>query len=244
MQTFTLVALFVVLCCAVADEAKLFFYKTTETSPVVQNRDFVISYKLHNAGEGPAYNVEITDRYDQKDFSVKSHSAVDNVITIAVPEVLPMDTHEVNVTVVPLKFGGYVPTLAKVKYSGGADRILSSGDEDDEEMDEEMDLDGEVREESPAETGTIGYSTSVGSLEIVEEELFVRRQSEFNFDRISINHIIFLVGAIFLYTVIKASMDKAAAKKAARRKASTPITSPSPSKKKSASKKKGSAKKD
>jgi len=166
-----------------ADEAKLFFYKSTETKPVVQNRDFVITYKVVNIGDGPAYNIEITDRYDQHDFEMKSHEADDNMITINIGEIAATESHEVNVTVVPLKFGGYVPTLAKIKFSGGADRILDDDDDDDDDdMEGEVDLDAAGEDDDsepaePAETGTIGYSTSLGRLEIVEEALFLRRSA-------------------------------------------------------------------
>lgn len=157
---------------------------------MVQNQDFVISYKIMNAGDGAAYDIEITDRYDQNDFEIKSHDAIDSVITINIPEVPPSETHEVNVTVVPLKFGGYVPTLAKIKYSGGSDRILDAPEDDeDDEDDEQVDLDSEGEEdteEAPAQTGTIGYSTSLGRLEIVEEALHLRQSSSTVYQAVSI----------------------------------------------------------
>ena len=105
------------------------------------------------------------------------------MITINIGEIAATESHEVNVTVVPLKFGGYVPTLAKIKFSGGADRILDDDDDDDDDdMEGEVDLDAAGEDDDsepaePAETGTIGYSTSLGRLEIVEEALFLRRSA-------------------------------------------------------------------
>lgn len=171
-------ALLMLACAAVmGDEARVFFHKSTATSPVVQNQEFVISYKVTNEGEGAAYNIEITDRYDQNDFDLKTHEAIDNVITLTIPEVRAHETQEVNVTVVPRKFGGYVPTLARIKYSGGADRILdASVDVDAEDVEVDLDEDGDEIDDS-AETGTIGYSTSLGRLEIVEEALWLRQST-------------------------------------------------------------------
>mmetsp|Transcript_26703 Transcript_26703/g.29100 ORF Transcript_26703/g.29100 Transcript_26703/m.29100 type:complete len:83 (-) Transcript_26703:12-260(-) len=44
-------------------EAKVFLYKFTDTNPVVEAKDFVITYQLINNGNGIATGIEVRDRY-------------------------------------------------------------------------------------------------------------------------------------------------------------------------------------
>lgn len=44
--------------------AKLLLYKYSDTNPVVEGKDFVISYQLVNIGNTAATSIEIGDRYD------------------------------------------------------------------------------------------------------------------------------------------------------------------------------------
>ena len=44
--------------------AKLLLYKYSDTNPVVEGKDFVISYQLVNIGNTGATSIEIGDRYD------------------------------------------------------------------------------------------------------------------------------------------------------------------------------------
>ena len=46
--------------------ARILLYKSTETNPVVEQKDFVISYQVINTGEVVANNIEIADKYDPK----------------------------------------------------------------------------------------------------------------------------------------------------------------------------------
>ena len=185
-----------IIWAAVADqEARLFLYKEKLTDPVVEGKDLVINYRIINRGDGPAYNIKVTDRYDPSSFDIKDIERDDQIVSFSVDEVAAQATVAINVTVVPKLFGEYNPTRARVKYSGGADIFLNVDDEDSEV---EVDLDNieESSEEPEIETGRIGYSNSLGRVKIIEAALYERQNATHYLGK-----ALFLIMAIFAVMV-------------------------------------------
>jgi hypothetical protein len=187
------------LSFAVANEAKILFYKSIDkTEPVIENKEFVISYKIINVGDGPAYNIELSDKYSEASFDCTSHERQvmegrevegKSWIIIDVPTIPPEEDFEFNVTVIPKLFGSYGSTLARIQYQGGADRILDDDDDDDDEYDDEDNLDlenededeneneDENEDENTSKMGRIGFSNSLGKIKIIEQAVHDRQQS-------------------------------------------------------------------
>jgi len=174
MSRLLLVCLFVIFAFVLSEEAKLVFYKTKVSERVFEGQDLIISYKLINIGDGPAYGIEVSDDYDRQSFLLTSHERPEeessgnpgeenNKVIIQFPDIPPQESHAVNVTVVPQVSGVFTPGLAEVKYSGGADVPLE--DEDDEDEEETMDLD-EASPEKEVETGRIGRSNLLNRIRI------------------------------------------------------------------------------
>ena len=57
MSRLLLVCLFVIFAFVLSEEAKLVFYKTKVSESVFEGQDLIISYKLINIGDGPAYEI-------------------------------------------------------------------------------------------------------------------------------------------------------------------------------------------
>ena len=157
----------------ISEEAKLLLYKKLETTPPVELEDMIISYNIINTGDGPAYNIEVTDTYQRSSFEVSSIKPEGDLIILNIDEIAPQESKSINVTVIPRVHGLYHPDKARIKYSGGADIELET--EDDEEDNEiEVDLDSEDPQEveKVVETGRIGYSNHMLDIEIQDSKSY------------------------------------------------------------------------
>ena len=118
---------------------------------MVEGEEFIINYTLHNNGNAPARDIEITDRYDPTSFNVIDQTRADSTVTFNVDELGPGDSKRIRVTLVPALYGMYESTRAKVRYLGASDEVFDPA------------------EDSMEQSGRVGYSTSLGRIRIISQ---------------------------------------------------------------------------
>lgn len=122
----------------------------------MENRDFVINYRVTNAGDGTANEVEVSDRYDAKSFVTVDNISEEGHVSFRIDDLAPGDSMTFNVTVQPKLYGTYDSTRARIKYSSNA-----------------LEMDGVETEYR------LGYSTSLGRIKIISNAEAVRNVSYF-----------------------------------------------------------------
>lgn len=134
--------------------ARLLLYKATESDPVVEGKDFQVTYKIINTGNAVATAVEVTDRYDPNSFETKDNVNEEGNVNFELDELVPGGEALFNITVKPKLYGVYESTRAKIKYGSGA--VEMEGVEPDYRN---------------------GYSTSLGRIKIISAAEFERSSS-------------------------------------------------------------------
>lgn len=68
--------------------AKLFFHKQSATPfPLIQGKDFVVTYRVYNGGETGASLVSVTDRYDPNSFELIDGVESSGILSKTIDEV-------------------------------------------------------------------------------------------------------------------------------------------------------------
>jgi len=109
------------------ESAKVLLYKSTTTAPVVEGRDFFVTYLLVNKGDATATNIEVHDRFDPKSFEMLRNIKENGSVYFNVAELAPKGKISLNVTVVPKLTGTYTSTTARIKYNTGISTISDTG---------------------------------------------------------------------------------------------------------------------
>lgn len=134
--------------------ARLFLDKSSDTNPVIEGENFVIVYHLTNQGNAPASKIEIGDRYDPNSFASVENVSEEGQVFFEVEELAAGAKVSFNTTVMPILFGVYESTRARIKYESGT---------------VEMDgLEPDYRN---------GFSTSLGRIKIVSAAENLRNTS-------------------------------------------------------------------
>eukprot|EP01036_Dinobryon_divergens_P023719 gene23719-32100_t len=100
--------------------ARVVLYKSTETNPVAEGADFLVSYQVINIGDAAAANIDIADKYDPKSFETTENINEDGNVSFKLEELAPGAQASFNVTVRPKLFGIYESTRARIKYLNSA----------------------------------------------------------------------------------------------------------------------------
>jgi len=142
--------------------AKLIFYKSTPTDPVVENKEFGIFYEIINLGDGVARRIEVVDSYDPNSFDMigENSNFTKGSLNLAYDFLEPNDRIKFNVTIKPKTKGVYDSTRARIRYT-------SCATDDDNDA---------FRK---------GYSSSLGRIKIISEQEGQRREMMQNFETIA-----------------------------------------------------------
>mmetsp|Transcript_11547 Transcript_11547/g.15864 ORF Transcript_11547/g.15864 Transcript_11547/m.15864 type:complete len:204 (+) Transcript_11547:18-629(+) len=137
--------------------ARVILYKSTETNPVAEGVDFLVSYQIINIGDVTGINIDIVDKYDPKSFETTENINEDGNVAFSLKELAPGGQASFNVTVRPKLFGIYESTRARIKYINSA-------------LNEMEGVESDYRS---------GYSTSLGRIKIISAAEYARKSSHY-----------------------------------------------------------------